>query len=744
MRAATAFILGLAMAAGIGATDAARAAGVSFEREVMAVISKAGCNAGACHGNLNGKGGLKLSLRGENPAADFAALVTDKPGRRVDPTRPERSLLVRKPTLEAEHEGGKRFEPGSPEHTMLLEWIRAGAKRDAPDAPRLTELRVSPLEEVVEEPRVTVKLQAEAVFSDGSVRDVTRLATYEPFSFHAKVSTDGTVTREQLGEVTVGVRYLHLQKPVRLAFLPARPEWKWTEPEPANPVDAAVHAKLRRLKMNPAPVCDDATFLRRTTLDLNGRLPEPGEARDFVADADPDKRAKAIDRLLARPEFADVWALKWADLLRVEEKSLDTRGVELFHGWLRESFAQDKPLDQLAREIVTARGSTYENAPANYWRALREPTARSEAVAQVFLGTRVGCAKCHNHPFERWTQDDYYRFAALFDRLDYDIKQNDRTDKFDKHQFIGEQLVVLTEKATLDDPRTKKPPTPGLLPPEAPALGVDRDRFEQLAAWMTAPDNALFAPVQANRLWFQVMGRGLVEPADDFRATNPATIPALLDLLTAELKKHRFAVKPVLRLICTSRTYQAASEPDATNAADEGGNFARTVVRRVPAESLIDATCQVLGVPPALERDGKRLRAVQLPALGASRKDRSNELFALLTTFGKPRRLLSSDVERVNDTSLGQAFSFISGPIVADWLRAPENRLARLADAAQTTPEAAVEELFWAALTRPPTPLERSVFTGRVAAAWRPEDRRAALEDVAWALLNSKEFLLRR
>jgi Protein of unknown function (DUF1549)/Protein of unknown function (DUF1553) len=715
---------------------------VSFEREVMAVISKAGCNAGACHGNLNGKGGFKLSLRGGDPAADFEALVTQKPGRRVNLQAVESSLILRKPTLTIEHEGGRRFAMDSFEYRVLRDWIAAGATRDSSSAPRLVDLRVTPPERVLMAPEAEVALRVEAVFSDSSVQDVTRLATYEPFSFQAGVSVEGVATRKDFGEVTIGVRYLHLQKPVSLAFVRARPGFVWSRPSGTTFIDEHVFAKLQRLRMNPSSMCDDATFLRRVSIDLVGRPPTADEARAFLAEAAPDKRAALVNRWLERPEFADFWALKWADLLRVEEKALDARGMAFFHGWIRERIAENQPLDRFVRDILTARGSTYEVAPANYYRSLREPTARSEAVAQVFLGTRVGCAKCHNHPYERWTQDDYYRFAALFDRIDYDIKENKATDKFDKHMFVGEQVVKLTEKTVLDDPRTKKPPVPGLLMPDAPPVDPARDRFDQLAEWLTSRNNQLFSRVQANRIWFHLLGRGIVDPPDDFRATNPPSIPALLDALAEDFARSGYDLRHLIRTICASQTYQLDSTPNDTNAADVA-NFSHAAVRRLDAESLVDAVCQFLGVDPPVTIDGKSMTAVQMPGLRLGRRDDGSEINSMLVTFGKPRRLVSSDVERTDATSLGQVFTLTSGPLVARWIAQPDNRLGRLL-ASGASDAAIVDELYSSALTRPPTEVEAAVCRGKLAAALTPEARRSAAEDIAWALLNAKEFVLRR
>ncbi len=725
--------------AGLVWLGGARAGEVSFERDVMAVLSKSGCNMGSCHGNLKGKGGLKLSLRGESPAADFEALVGQKPGKRVKPGAPEESLVFNKPTERTEHEGGKRLVAGSPEWEVVRQWIADGAKKAA--LPALTELRVTPGEQVVAEPVDRVAIKAEAVFADGTVRDVTRLAVYEPMNFTVAVSVDGVVSRKEFGEVTVGVRYLSRQVPVRLAFIRAREHYEWAGARARGYIDEAVFAKLRTLRMNPSPVCDDATFVRRVTLDLAGRLPTAEEARGFVADTAADRRAKWIDRLLASEDFTDFWTLKWADLLRVEERVLDKKGVAVFHGWLREGFAKNKPLDVLAREILTAQGSTYEAPASNYYRALREPTLRSEAVAQVFLGTRLGCAKCHNHPFERWTQDDYYRFAALFDGLDYKIIENKKKDASDKNMFIGEQIVERVAKKELKDPRTDKAPSPGLLLPEAAGLKNADARFDELAAWMTARENPLFAKVQANRIWSQVMGRGLVEPVDDFRTTNPASIPALLEALGSDFAKSGYDVRHLVRVIANSATYQLANEPNETNA-DDVANFSHAPVVRLPAEPLLDAVHAVLGGNPEFDEQEGVTRALKLAGVGSTYKDRGQVTACdkFLRTFGRPRRWLNTDTERTNESSLSQIFTLTSGPALAGLLTKPDNRLGGWIKEGKSGREM-VDELYWSALTRPPRPVEAAVLGGRLSAA---KDPRQALEDVAWAVINSKEFLLRR
>ncbi|PYI87433.1 MAG: hypothetical protein DME26_06190, partial [Verrucomicrobia bacterium] len=599
-----AFLLAHLPCRGAGSSES-----ISFRNDVMAVLSKAGCNAGACHGNANGKAGFKLSLRGEDGDLDFKALTRDMFGRRTEPADPDQSLILLKATMQLAHEGGQRFKKDSDEYRILQGWIAAGTPQDLVNAPALKRLEVSPADRIVIEPDEEVRVQVRAIFSDGSSRDVTKMAVYEAANGLAKVSPDGLVTREGMGETTVLVRYLHAQVPVRLAFVPARPNFLWKNPASNNYIDEHIFAKLRTLRLNPSDLCADNDFIRRAYLDLLGLVPTAEEARAFVNDdgvvaADVrrrsltsprvddsashrrlQKRARLIDQLLERPEFADFWALKWGDLLRAEERLLDRKGIETFQRWIRQSIAEHKPLDQFARELIAARGSTYQNPPANFYRAIRDPVGRGEAVAQVFLGTRLQCAQCHNHPFDKWTQDDYYDWAGLFARVNYKVLENRRRDNNDGHEFKGEQIIYVANKGEVKNPRKGKPAEPrflgqpqpvseqlvgSLAPPTEPtesAVGrgyrraavqsdSDRDELDALAAWITSPDNPFFARAQVNRIWFHLMGRGIVDPIDDFRATNPASHPALLDALAADFVKHKFDLRHIIRLIMNSRTYQ--------------------------------------------------------------------------------------------------------------------------------------------------------------------------------------------
>jgi hypothetical protein len=713
---------------------------VSFRNEVMAVLSRAGCNQGTCHGNLNGKGGFKLSLRGFDPAFDLASITRDALGRRIDRHRPTESLILQKPAGLVPHEGGKRFAVGSLEYDILRRWIAAGTPPDGGATSALVRLDVTPPEAYLVEPVNEVTVQARAVFADGTTKDVGSLAVFESTNPKLDVSRSGVVRATEPGETTIVVRYLDRQGTALLAFVPARPGFTWSAPPPAGYIDDHVFARLQKLRMNPSAPCTDGVFIRRAFLDVLGILPTPGETRAFLADPHADRRARLIDNLLERPEFADFWALHWSDLLRNEEKQLDRKGMRVFHAWIRESIAHDNPLNQMAKELIASRGSTYAQPAANYYRALRDPQLRAEATAQVFLGIRMQCAKCHNHPFNQWTQNDYHQLAAFFPRVRYKIVTNDRKDKLDSHEFVGEQIVVIDDLSEITHPVTGIELRPRFLGGTEPALGQGRDRLMALAEWVARPDNPFFARAQANRIWAHLLGRGIVDPTDDFRQSNPPVNGPLLDALARDLADQRFRLKHLVRRIMNSRTYQLSAVPNDTNRDDET-NFAHGLIRPLPAESLLDAISQVTGVPAEFQGYPVGLRATQLPGLPVvSRKGTSGDAVKFLRQFGKPERLLSCDCERSTDATLAQALQLITGALVNRAVSEPDNRLGELLSAGRSNREI-VEELYLAALCRPPTESEQNAIVARVAAA---ADRRAALEDVLWALVNAKEFMLQR
>lgn len=716
------------------------AADVSFRLDVMAVLSKAGCNLGTCHGSLTGKNGFRLSLRGQDPAEDHVALARQQFARRANLLDPDASLILTKPTGQVPHEGGRRFDVDSAEYRILRDWIAAGMPDDGPTAAVVERLVVAPADVVLVEPEDHVELRVEAHLSDGEIRDVTPLAVYESATNVARVSYTGRLERERLGETSVVVRYLDQQATLSVAFIPDRPAPFRVQ----NEIDRHVLAKLERLRQRPSDAAPEHVFLRRAYLDLLGVLPTIDETRAYLADDAPDRRGRLIDELLERPEYAEQWARKWSDLLRNEEKQLDRKGVETFHHWIRQSFEQGKPLDQFAAELIAARGSTYTSPAANYHRALRDPHTAAEATAQVFLGVRLQCARCHNHPFDRWTQDDYASFSAFFARVRYEIVENNRRDRFDLHEFDGEQVVWMARQGEVKNPRTGQPARPQFpqddVAQEASDVPLDGDRLEALAEWLTGPGREWFARVQANRVWYHLLGRGVVDPIDDFRTSNPPINAALLDELTAEFLARDCDVRSLIRLIMNSQTYQLSAVPNETNDDDEQ-NFGRALVRPLEAEVLLDAMAAVLDTAPKFNGYPQGLRAGQVAGVSAFRpRERAPSAGdQFLRLFGKPQRLLSCECERPDEPTLAQAFQLINGPVVAALLEAEGNRIDRLL-AAGAIDEAIIEEFYLAALCRAPSLEEQQAALAHLSAA---DDRRAAIEDLVWALVSSKEFLLR-
>jgi len=718
----------------------------SFRNDVMAVLARSGCSLGTCHGNQNGKGGLKLSLRGQDPEGDFVTLTRQLAARRVNVLIPDDSLLLRKPSMQVPHEGGRRFSLDASEYQILRNWIAVGMPVDADSAPRLIRLNVAPTAITLHEPQRSTPLKATAAFSDGSERDVTSLAVLESSDPAVRISADGTVTfaeSRSSRQTSVTVRYLNRQTTARIEFVPDCPGFVFTSPAPNNFIDSLVFAQLQRLQINPSQVCDDTTFLRRIYLDLTGRLPTVPQALEFLESADANKRSSLIDRLLASTGFVDFQALRWADLLRVEDKTLDSKGVAVFYRWIRDSIATDKPLNQFAAEIIAARGSTYSEPPANFYRALRTPEERAESTAQVFLGVRLQCAKCHNHPFDHWTQDDYYNWTNFFARVDYKIIENKRRDENDKHEFDGEQIVFMKHEGNVRNPTTGK--TAGLRflgdGENSAADDESSDRLQSLSKWMGSPDNRRFAATQANRIWFQLLGRGIVDPIDDFRLTNPASNPELLEAITQEFVSHDYRVRELMRLILNSRTYQLSSEPNPTNA-DDMTSFSRAIPQRLTAEQTLDAISQVLDVSAKFGGYPDGTRAVQLAGVrnGGHRYSRPETGDKFLALFGKPGRLQTCECERTGETTLAQTMEMVSGELITELIRDPENRVADSVQSSETVARF-LDNFWWSALSRPPTQGEVAFMLEHVK---KSTDPKSALQDIAWAVLNSNEFLLRR
>jgi hypothetical protein len=701
---------------------------VSFRNELIAALNVGGCNMGACHGTPSGKNGFKLSLRGYDPPADYLQLTRDVLGRRTARLGPDASLIYQKALARVPHEGGLRFNQHSIPAQTMHAWLAEGLQDDAPTLPALKRVEVLPGARLLNDPVRWQQLAVRAHFADGSVKDVTRLTVFTSSdNAIADVNVNGLVEFGQSGEVAILARYLDELISVRLTYLEPKPGFKWSNPKENNYVDTHVFAKLKMLSIQPSELCSDQEFIRRVYLDVCGILPSAEETKTFLASKDEHKRAKLIDALLERPEYADFWTLKWSDVLRSNRKSIQVKGTHVFQTWVRSHIAKNTPLDRVVSDLLTAKGSTYANAAANYYRIARDPSNLAETTAQLFFGIRMQCAKCHNHPFERWTQDDYYSTAAFFARVKQrkDPAQGPTVPKGDMAEYI-----YVDRTGEVVQPRTGKTMPPRFMGGVVPVIAPGADRREVFAKWLTGSDNPFFAKSVVNRMWYHVMGRGIVDPVDDFRDSNPSANDDLLDALAKDFVAHKFDAKYLLRTILNSRTYQLSAQSNEFNK-DDNKYFSRAVTKLLTAEQLFDALCQVTEVPEKFAGMPMGTRAVQLP------DGEVNHPF--LKTFGQPARELACECEREGDSNLAQALQLINGPAVNDRLRNPNNRIGKLL-AKKLTDRQMLEELYLVTLTRLPAAEEVQASLDHVT---RSVNKRQAWEDVHWALINAKEFLFR-
>jgi hypothetical protein len=703
---------------------------VSFRQEVIASFNVGGCNAGACHGTPSGKNGFKLSLRGYDPPADYVQLTRDVLGRRTDRNDPDASLILLKALAKVPHEGGQKFLPHSVPADTVHQWLAEGLRDDPADLAAVKHVEVLPGSRLLAEPARWQQLAVRAHFADGQSRDVTRLTVFSSSDpAIASVTPNGLVEFLQSGEVAVLCRFLDEMVAVRLTYLEPKKGFRWAGPPENNYIDRHVFAKLKMLSILPSDLCTDQEFLRRVYLDVCGILPTPQETRAFLDSPARDKRAKLIDQLLERPEYADFWTLKWSDVLRSSRKTVQVKGTYVFQKWLRDHIANNTPFDAVTRELLTAKGSTFANPPANYFRIARDPTSLAETTAQLFFGIRMQCAKCHNHPFERWTQDDYYSFAAFFAR----VKQKQDRDEpgTGNNGANGAEFIYLARQGEVIQPRTNKampPRVPGVKTPDAAAL---KDRRELLAKMATSPDNPFFAKSVVNRVWYHLTGKGIVDPVDDFRDSNPSANDELLDALARDFSDHHFDLKHIIRTILNSRTYQLSAETNEFNK-DDAKYFSHVVTKRLTAEQLFDALCYATEVPEKFAGMPPGTRSVQLPDGEAA-----NNPF--LKTFGQPARELACECEREEESNLAQALQLINGQALNDRLRNPNNRIGKLLGRKMADTEM-LNELFLATLSRLPNEEEARTLLDHVRQA---SNARQAWEDVHWTLINTKEFLFR-
>jgi Protein of unknown function (DUF1553)/Protein of unknown function (DUF1549) len=701
---------------------------VSFRQEVIAGLNVGGCNAGACHGTPSGKNGFRLSLRGFDPAQDYLQLTRDVWARRTDKHDPYASLMLQKALGRTSHEGGPRFGWDTVAAQAIAGWVAQGMPDDPKDQPAVKHVEVLPGARVLKAPARWQQLAVLAHLADGSTRDVTRLTVFSSSDpAVADVTPNGLVEFKQPGEVAILCRYLEEMRSVRITYLEPRAGFAWSDPPAANYVDRHVFAKLRQMTIQPSDLCTDAEFVRRVYLDVCGLLPTAEEATIFLADKSPDKRAKLIDRLLERPEFADFWALKWSDILRSNRKTIQVKGVHAFQQWLRDHMVRNTPLDVVIRDLLTSTGNTFANPPANYFRIGKDPTGLAETTAQLFFGVRMQCAKCHNHPFEAITQDDYYSTAAWFARVK--IKKDAVNPGKAATDPVAE-VVFTGRDGEVTQPRSGQVMAPKFLKGTAPTIPAGKDRREVFADWLTGPDNPYFAKSVVNRVWYHLMGKGIVDPVDDFRDSNPSVNDELLDALAKDFLAHKFDLRHVVRTILNSRTYQLSAEPNEANR-DDSKYFSHAVTKLLSAEQLLDALCDVTAVPEKFAGLPLGTRAIQLP------DGEVNHPF--LKTFGQPARELACECERESDSNLAQALQLINGPTINDKLRNPNNRLGKLL-AEKKSEKEILDALYLAALSRPATEAERLPALAHVG---KGPDKRKAWEDVLWAIMNTREFLFR-
>ena len=705
---------------------------IDYLEQVRPALYKAGCNMGACHAAQHGQGGFKLSVFGFDPAADRNAMVRDAMGRRINVLEPADSLLLRKPTMQVPHSGGRRLEVGSRDYELLAAWIRSGAPGPGVERP-LAQLVVTPRERTGE-PGLTQQLRVDAVYTDGTSRDVTAWAKFDSLDEGlVSVTRDGFCTVNGRGQAPVMVRFEGASD-IAMFVIPYGPPAKLEGWVDQNAIDTLAANKFRELGIEPSPLCDDATFLRRIFLDATGTLPTREEVEEFLGSVQSglsvvDRRTQWIDRVLAlvdspkrglyNERYAAYWTLKWSDLIRNNSRDLQETGMWALHNWIKGAFRENLSFDKFVSQLVQGKGSSFSNGPANYFIVNNTPQILAESTSQLFLGTRLTCAQCHHHPFEKYSQDDYYGFAAFFARTGLKSSQ-------EFGLFGGERVVIIRTGGEVHQPRTGKRMPPK--PLDAEPVDHPLDRRIALAQWITSPTNPAFARATVNRYVSYLLGRGLVEPVDDLRATNPPTNPAMLQMLSEDFVKQGFDLKQLIRTIMVSRLYQLDSQPSAQNVADSRF-YSHFEVKRLSAEPLLDAIDFAAGTQTKFKNLPLGTRAIEIP--DADYPD------YFLNTFAKPRRMSVCECERSPDANLAQALHTLNGDIVASKIALKTGRVQRLL--AEKTPHRdIVTDLYYATLCRAPSSAELSASEGLLSEYPSPNE---CYEDLLWALMNSKAFL---
>jgi hypothetical protein len=692
---------------------------VNFANQITPVFTKFGCNGGGCHGKSGGQNGFALSLLGFEPPEDFEYLVKEGRGRRLFPASPDQSLLLLKASAKLPHGGGHRIAEGSPAYRVLRRWIEQGMPYGNPEDPVVTGIEVLPNERLMQR-NGNQQIVVVAHYSDGSTEDVTRTTQFDSNDTEmAEVSVTGLVTTAELtGSVAVMARYQGHVGVFRSTIplgIPAD-----NLPAPKNYIDELVYAKLKALGLPSSKICDDVTFLRRVTVDIAGRLPSLDESEAFLADTDPNKREHLVNSLLDSTDYADYFANKWNAILRNKRRAAtDTVAPYAFYDWIRQSIHTNKPYDQMVREVLTASGEPGRNAPVAWYREVKDQSAQLEDTAQLFLGLRIQCARCHHHPFEKWSQEDYYGFSAFFAQV------GRKKGTLPNSQRIFHRRGVATAK----NPKTLNNVKPTGLGGPALEIAPDDDPRHHLVDWMAAEDNPFFARAFVNRYWKHFFGRGLVDPEDDMRVTNPATNPALLDALAKDFITSKFDMKNLVRTICTSTVYQLSAEPNDWNQ-DDKQNFSRYYPKRLNAEVLLDAIDQVTGTRTNFSGLPNGTRAIQLPDNGFSSY--------FLTVFGRPESSSACECERSSEANLAQSLHLLNSSEIQGKLTSGGGSASRLSGDKERDNAAKIRELYLLAFSREPTAEEIKIAVGHIEKSENPKN---AYEDIVWALVNTKEFL---
>ena len=705
------------------AAPAAEDPGPSFRLDVMPILMRSGCNTGSCHGAARGKDGFRLSLFGFDPEADYQRITREISGRRINLALTAESFLLTKATNAVPHGGGARIKPGDEYYNTLKRWLDTGAKNDPGPVPAVVAVVLDPPEGVLDGAGATQQLSLRAKYADGSERDVTSLAVFLTNNDNtAKVDATGLVTAGNRGEAFVMARFETHTVGSHFITLPKGLAFQWANPPAANVIDELIHAKLQKLRINPSAICTDEEFLRRASLDICGVLPTSDEYRSFMASADPQKRAALVDQLLVRKEFVDLWVMKWSELMmiRTVPNEVSYKAMLLYYNWLQERIEANTPIDQLVRELLSAKGGTFTEPATNYFQHERDTLKTAENVAQVFMGMRIQCAQCHNHPFDRWTMDDYYGFANFFAQIGRKRGEDPR-----------ETIVFNSGSGDVKHPVGGRVVPPKFLGGAVPDT-QGRDRREVLADWLASPANEYFGRNLVNIVWAHFFGSGIVDEVDDVRVSNPPVNKALLDVLATRFVESKYDFKQLVREICTSNAYQRSTQANETNA-DDDRNFSKARLRRIRSEVLLDVVTAATATQNKFQGLPLGARAVQIAD--------GNTSSYFLTTFGRATRGTACSCEVKMEPKLSQALHLLNGDTVQEKI-ASGGVVKRMLDENRSA-EQIVEEIYLRTLTRMPTEKERTSLLEILQdpAAQDPAAIQRNLEDGFWAILNSREFV---